>query len=251
MASGAESVTEPPLIIDRADAAGLARVHTTALLPSGAVLSLTRRSQGAGSFLLSDEGAGAEDARALGHLTMTGADNRRGRDIAEQFGLEFNAGAFQVRDVTEPQLYAAAVYLAEATRRWSAETVEASARRGRVDLIDEVEERVRRALGGVRLDRERELVGESSKRHRFDLVADAGDDRLILFETVSPAAVSLSAVHLKLFDLKSNHPEWPRETVTERLDAWDQADMVLLAGVSTHVRDFSRAEWDDLRTLAL
>ena len=58
-------------------------VPTTTLLPSGALLSLTKRMQGPGRWLLSDDGAGAEDVRSLGHLKLTAADLKRGRGIAD------------------------------------------------------------------------------------------------------------------------------------------------------------------------
>lgn len=222
-------------------------VPTTTLLPSGALLSLTKRVQGPGRWVLSDDGTGAEDVRSLGHLKLTAADLKRGRGIAEQFGLEFVAGSFLLRDVSDDQEVAAVAYLAEAVRRWSSEINQQAARQTRTTLVDAVEDRLRFAMTGVTFAREVEVVGASTKRYSFDLAGKISRDRLILFDTIAPHPAALSAAHIKLFDLKDAHPDWPREVVTERLEAWDSADMVLLAGVATHVRDLSH-DWVDLRT---
>jgi hypothetical protein len=226
-----------------------ALVPTTTMLPSGSLVTARVIETASGRYSVSDDGAAQDDLMAAGHPRLSSGDRRKGSEIAASFGLRFVGDGFHAESVDTDQLPAAVVYVAEATRRWVSEIIEVAGQRRDAGIVADVEERVRRALPNVGLTRERELVGASSKRHRFDLVAELGRDRLAIFEIVSPHPNALSAVHLKLFDIMTSHPEWPREVVTNRIDAWPSADMVLLSGVASHVRDLA-SDWSDLGRLA-
>lgn len=224
------------------------QVATTTLLPSGAVASILVRPAGNGRFFVTDDAAGRKDLLALGHLDVTGGDKRRGNDIADRLGLVFDGSGFSIREVAADQLAAAIIFIAEAAREWATAAAENAAKRIEVALARRVEDRIRSVAPKVKIAREAELAGASTKSHRFDLVVELHHDRKAVFEVVTPSPNSLSATHLKLFDLKDAHPEWPREAVTERLEDWSSADMSLLAGVATHVRAMDR-EWKDLPEL--
>lgn len=230
------------------DARAVTRVTTTTLLPSGALATVSVRPRGNGTFDVSDQGAGVQDLRALGYLDLTGGDTRRGNAIAERLGLVFEGGEFSLREVTADQLSGAIIFVAEGAREWAQASAEQAMRRTEVAIAKRVEDRIRAAVPGAKVDRERELTGASTKKHRFDLVLDLSNDRKAVFEVVTPNPNSLSSAHLKLFDLMGAHPEWPREVVTEKLDDWDPADMTLLSGVATHVRGMDR-NWSDLPSL--
>lgn len=225
------------------------RVMTTTLLPSGALVAVSVRPNRNGAFQVSDDGAGCKDLLVLGHNELIGADVRRGRATAERLGLSFDGEGFSLRDVTADQLAGAIVFVAEAAREWSTTAAANAARRAEQALVQRVEERLRAALPAATLEKERELPGASTKKHRFDLVVSLPDQRKAVFEVVTPNANSLSAAHLKLFDLMGAHPEWPREAVTESLSDWAEPDMALLAAVSTRVRGMDQ-DWCDLPELA-
>lgn len=224
------------------------QVATTTLLPSGAVASVLVRPAGNGTFFVTDDTAGRKDLLALGYLDLTGGDKRRGNDIADRLGLVFDGNGFSIREVTADQLTGAIIFIAEAAREWATSAAENAAKRTEVALARRVEDRIRSVAPKAKIAREAELAGASTKKHRFDLVLELDHDRKAVFEVVTPSPNSLSATHLKLFDLKDAHPEWPREAVTERLEDWSGADMSLLAGVATHVRAMDR-EWQDLPEL--
>ena len=225
-----------------------ARIETTTLLPSGAVASVVIQGAGCGTYSVTDNGSGRDDLLTLGHFKLTGGDTRRANSIAEKFGLIFDGERFSLRDVAEDQLNAAIVFLAEAAREWAQATAEHAQRRSEVLVARQVEDRLRAIIPALQLDRERELIGASTKRYRFDLVANLSNDRKAVFEVVSPNPNSLSSTHLKLFDLMQAHRDWPREVVTERESAWDSADINLLSGVATHVRSLGQ-DWGDLAEL--
>lgn len=224
------------------------RIATTTVLPSGNLATVLVRPSVNGLFSVSDDRAGPDDLLAMGFFDQTGHDRRRGDDIANRFGLRFKDGEFSIREVSADQLTAAIVFVAEATREWSTAAAENASKRLEVDLGRKLEKQLRTIAPKAKLLKEVEIAGGSTKRHRFDFVLELSGDRKAVFEVVTPNANSLSAAHLKLFDLKDAHPEWPREAVTERLDLWAPADMALLAGVATHVRSLD-GDWGDLSSL--
>lgn len=224
------------------------RVATTTLLPSGALVTVMVAATGNGAFQVTDDGAARKDLLALGHQELSRGDVRNARTTAERLGLVFDGERFFLRDVAADQLAGAIVFVAEAAREWANTAALNAARRVEAALAQRVETRIRAALPDASIDRERELTGASTKRHRFDLVVSLAGDRKAVFEVVTPNPNSLSAAHLKLFDLMGAHPDWPREAVTERLGDWCAADMTLLSAVATHVRGMEQ-DWGDLPSL--
>lgn len=225
-----------------------ARVSTTTLLPSGALATVRVRPQCDGRFFVTDDRSGLEEAGAFG-LELDARDAARGNRIAERAGLSFDDHQFSLRDVGPDQLASVIVYVADAAREWAEGAAERGASRTGTGLRRALEDRLQRIFGPQTIGRETELHGDSGRSYKFDFVVSLKDERKALFEIVQPHPNALSAAHLKLFDLKAAQPDWPREAVTERLDVWSAADMVLLAGVTTHVRDL-RHDWRDLERLA-
>lgn len=225
------------------------RLTTTTLLPSGALVDVLVRRDGTDHYSVSDDGSAYADLAALGHGVITAADRRRGGDIAGKFGLIFSGEAFLLREVSPDQMPAAIAYVAEASRLWAADVLSVGQKRRERDLAAIVEQRLRQLLPSAEINREREVVGASTKRHRFDLVVDLPGDRHAVIELVSPHPNSVAATHLKLFDLKEGKPDWWREVVTDRLVDWAAADMSLLNRVASHVRD-RESDWSDFAKLA-
>lgn len=230
-------------------AEGDIRLTTTTLLPSGALVEVLVRRDGSDHYSLSDDGSAYADLAALGHGALTSADRRRGGDIAGKFGLTFSGEAFLLREITLDQIAAAIAYVAEASRLWASEVAAAGQKRRERDLGAIVEQRLRLILPTAQISRECEVVGASTKRHRFDMVVELPGDRHAVIELVSPHPNSVAATHLKLFDVKEGKPEWWREVVTERLADWSAPDMALLNRVASHVRD-RESDWSDMVKLA-
>jgi len=224
------------------------RIETTTLLPGGALATLTAR-PGAGGFVVSDDGAGRMALLALGVQDLNRGDTRRGKEIAEARGIDFGAEGFSASEVSADQLTAAVAYVADACRAWVEGALESRAFRTQRDLTERATEYLRVVLPGLIIDRDRELLGVSTKRHRFDLVVTLPGDRLAMFEALTPAPVSMASVHFKFHDLMQAHGDWPREAVVEDLSAWTSQDLAAMQQVSSHVRGID-GSWADLASLA-
>lgn len=227
---------------------GLLRVETTTLLPDGSVATLMLRTRG-DHYLVSDEGMGSAVLGALGVESLTGADSRRGADIAETLGVTFTAGRFEIDQVGIEQLPAAISYIAEACRRWTAMTLDNRQRTRQKDMMERAVDRLRATFPNSRMDVARELPGASNKLHRFDIVVDLPHERLALFEVLIPVASSMAAAHLKFYDLKQAQPEWPREGIVEDLGSWTAEDLAMMQQVATGIHGFD-TQWGDLERLA-
>lgn len=224
-------------------------VPTTTLLPSGAVVTARIQQLPDGRFVVSDDGGAIDEVSSQLLTTPSRRDLRKGEEIAKRLGLQFDAFGFRTEGVDAAQLQAAIIYVAEACRQWAALLIEAAQRRQERDLTARVEERLKQVFAENAISKDREVQGLSSRSYKFDLVADLGEDRMALFELVSPHPNAIAAAHLKFFDVSGSHPTWPREAVVERMDDWPSADLAVLGKVASHVRDMS-SDWNDLEQLA-
>jgi hypothetical protein len=225
--------------------ADAARVETTTLLPGGGVATVSVRAAGR-AFVVSDSGSARETLLALGVPDFTRGDVRAAHEIAEARGLGFHTDEFVLTDVSADQLPAAIAYVADATRALVSASLESRSRRAQRDLVSRTVDRVRSMFPGATLETERVLLGASTKCHTFDLVMPLAGDRFAIFQTVSPAPASVASAHLKLFDIREVHADWPREAVVDDLEAWASDDLAIMQQVASHVRDVRRG-WDDLR----
>ena len=223
------------------------RIETTTLLPGGGVATLTVRAAGA-NFDVSDEAAGRMTLLSLGIPDLTSGDTRRGDEIAQAHGLMFDGESFRAEEVSVDQLSAAIVYVAEACRAWAAGTAEARSKRKERDLAERAFGRLRAALP-FPIETERELIGASTKKHRFDIVVTLPRDRFAVFEMLTASPTSMASVHTKFYDLLQAHHDWPRDAVVEDLASWAADDLAMMQQVASHVRGVGVA-WDDLGRLA-
>jgi hypothetical protein len=224
------------------------RVETTTLLPGGAIVSVRLRHAVSG-FVVDDEAVGRTVLSELGVQDLTGADTRRGNQIADARGVRFDGASFSLDEVSEDGLQSAIVYVADASRSWVEAALDARARRPSTDLTARSKDKLRAILPNVRIELDRELIGESSKRHRFDIVVSLANDRLALFQTLTLSPNALAAAYLKFDDVMRAHPDWPREAVVEDLSIWPSPDLAVMQHVTTHVRSLV-SDWSDLTKLA-
>lgn len=227
---------------------GVMRVETTTLLPDGSLATLTLRTRG-DDFAVSDDAMGRMILTTLGIPSLTAADLRRGSEIADGLGVTFKAGAFAIEQVGIDQLQAAISYVAEACRHWTSATLDVRQRTRQKDLVRRAIERLRASFPNSQMDIERELPGASNKLHRFDVVIGLPRERLVLFEILVPAASSMAAAHLKFYDLRQAHPDWPREGVVEDLADWSTEDLAVMRQVTSGIHGIG-TPWHDLERLA-
>lgn len=238
--------------VSRAAAAAVAapegaRIETTTLLPGGGVAAVSVRPAGE-SFVVSDEGVARSALLTLMVHDLAVADFRRGREIAEASGLTFDDDAFSLGDVSLAQLPAAVAFVADASRAWVQAVLDRRARRAERDLTHRTAERLGEIFPAARVEREGELMGASTKTHKFDFVVTLVGGRYAAVQTVSAAPTSIAATHLKFHDLSLAHPEWPREAIVENYAFWRADDLAIMTQVSTNVRDFAKP-WSDLAAL--
>ena len=223
------------------------RFETTTLMPGGTLATLSVRPMGQ-HYRVGDDGGGRAALLALGIHQLTSGDTQRGNEIADKQGLIYDGEGFSLLDVSTDQIPAAIAYVADASRAWATGAIEARFKRLEEDLAEQTLGRLKAVLPGLEIVANRKLQGASSKQHRYDVVVTLPRHRFAVFETVVRRPSSIAAAHLKFFDLREAHDDWPREAVVDDYTAWPSDDLAVLQQVASHVRGFDRA-WADLGLL--
>lgn len=224
------------------------RVETGTLLPGGGVVTVAVR-HAPGGFEVDDEAGGRGALLSLGVSDLSRGDTRRGNELAASGGLLFDGERFRAVEVSGDRLLSAIAYVADACRAWTAGALEARTRRTERDLAERSLQQLRSIFPSFAIDRDRELSGASTKKHRFDIIVTLPGDRFAMFEMLAPSAASVAAAHLKFYDLLQAQAAWPREAVVEDLSGWPADDLAIMQQVATHVRGLD-SSWTDIEKLA-
>lgn len=224
-------------------------VPTTTLMPGGELVGVLVTREGEDRFRVSDNGAGREAILDAGVTVVGSGNRRRASEIANRAGLEIDGDAFVLRDVSADQLAAAVIYVADASRSWAQAVLNRAFQRHKHDIGEVVLKRLEAGFGASKVKSDVVLLGESSSQHRFDFVVELAGSRRALFDVVAPAQQSISATHLKFYDMQREHADWPREAVIENPSDWTSAHLALLNQVANHIRPIAD-EWVDLQRLA-
>lgn len=225
-------------------------VPTTTLLPGGDVVGVLVVREGEDRFRVSDNGAGREALLDAGVMVIGPGDRRRASEIASRTGLEIDGDAFVFTNVGADQLASAVIYVADASRSWAQAVLNKDMQRRKRDIGDVVFQKLEAVFSAANVKPDVTLLGASSSQHTFDFVVDLAGDRRALFDIVTPAPPSISAAHLKFYDLQREHQDWPREAVIENVAEWTSAHLALLNQVVTHIRPIAD-DWMDLPQLPL
>jgi len=228
---------------------GIFRVPTTTLFPSGEVINVLISPNRHGGFSISDGGLARSAVLDEGVHHMRTNDRRRADDIAARSGLRFDGDAFVAEDVDVDALAVAVALVAEASRAWATQMVERATRRREAMLLDFVREKLERTYSSAKVKSDVSVLGASTSQYKFDFGVRIENDRMALFEVVSPAPPSVAFAHTKFSDVLRAQPDWPREAIVESLDSWPSESLALLSQVATHVRP-AHANWRDLPAAA-
>jgi hypothetical protein len=217
----------------RTDAGGVA-VSTHCLYPGSDGVTVRVDVESAG-YRVSDDGGGWTALLQAG-IDPSTSQVRRAHAVAEEGGMAFRQGTFLADEIGEDQLGAAIVMVANASQRWVRDVLDEQERRVERDLKRRVLEQLKRLFPAHAIERDRSIVGDSTKAYHVAQTIKLGN-RLLLIEPVANQANALAATFLKFSDIGKAHGDWPRESVIQRKSGWKAEDINLLAEVSTGVSD--------------
>jgi hypothetical protein len=210
-------------------------VATQCLYPGGDSVSVIVKDAAAG-YIVSDEGAGWQALLDGGIQPSPSTHGRRARSIAKAAGLDFARGSFLTDEVSEAQLGAAIVTVANASQRWVSEVLGERQQRVEREFRRRVSDALEKLFAAHRIVHCAHLRGATSKTYEFANVLDVRG-RHVLVEPVFNHAGAIAASFLKLVDVHNAHPDFAREVVIEDQDAWKPEDLAVLSEASDGIRD--------------
>jgi hypothetical protein len=217
---------------------GRLSVVTQCLYPGGdSVLVVV--SAAAGGHRVSDDGGGWRALLDAGIEPAPSSHGKRARSIAQTMGLEYVRGAFVADEVSEAQLGAAIVIVANASQKWVSEVLGERQQRAERHFRRRVSDALEELFAESKINRQVQLNGATSKTYEFANIVTLRDRRVIV-EPVFNHAGAIAASFLKLVDVHNAHPELAREVVIEDEDEWTSENLSVLSQASEGVRDFAK-----------
>jgi hypothetical protein len=210
------------------------RVPTHCLYPGGDSVAVKVALAESG-LRVSDDGLAWATLLAAG-LDPSPSQIRSAYAVASETGLAFEHGAFVADEVAEDQLSAAILVVANASQRWVVGVLGDVGRRADRDLKRRVRESVRRIFSTAKIDGDKEIVGESTKKYVIAEVIQSAKGTLLI-DPVTNHQNAIASAFLKFTDIGRAKPEWPRVAVVENLPSWKAEDVNVLSEASTSVID--------------
>lgn len=212
-------------------------VATQCLYPGGDSVAVTV-SAGEVGYLVSDDGAAWRELLGAGVEPLP-SHARLAKAVAQLAGVEFRHGNFVADEVSEPQLGAAIVTVANAAQNWVTKIL--SEQQGRLEhaLRTRVSDTLDKLFAKHRVVRGSRVSGATGKTYELANVVELRKQRLIV-EPVVNYPEALAAAFLKLVDIHNAHPDYAREVVIEDETEWTSADLSVLSQASDGVRDITR-----------
>lgn len=217
---------------------GRLMIATQCLYPGGdSVLVVV--SDGKAGYLVSDDGAGWRALLEAGVEPSPSSHGGKAEAIARMMGVELSRGSFVADGVSEAQLGAAIVLVANASQRWVIDILRERHQRVERDLRKHVSDALSKLFAKDQIVSHARLSGATSKTYEFANVVDLSMRRLIV-EPVPNHPSAIASSFLKLTDVHNAHPDYAREVIIEGQDDWKSEDLAVLSEASDGVRDIAR-----------
>lgn len=213
-------------------------VVTQCLYPGGDSVSVIVCGAADG-YRVSDDGSGWRALLDAGIEPSPSSHGRRARSIAQAMGLEYVRGSFVADEVSEGQLGAAIVVVANASQKWVSEVLGERQQRTERHFRRRVADALEQLFSRSKISRQAQLTGATSKTYEFANIVQVGDRRVIVVPVLNHAG-AIAASFLKLVDVHNAHPELAREVVIEDENEWASEDLSVLSQASEGVRDIAR-----------
>ncbi len=210
------------------------RVSTQVLYPDGDGVSVVVFRDGDG-YRVSDDGLGWSDLITNG-IDINKVFLRKAEAVARDMGLALVKGAFVAPNVSEGQLGAAIVIVANASQRWVYEALRDHQQQVERTLKTKVNEALALIFPKNAIKLNEVIDGDSTKSHRISNIVHL-DGRRILVDSVVNNPISIASTFLKFSDIGKGHPDYGREAVVEDLDHWNAEDVNILANVTAGITD--------------
>jgi hypothetical protein len=176
------------------------RYETLVQAPSGSLISIHFRSEGAG-WVVSDGGSAFNEAISSG-ITRPNF-NLNVRRLLRARGLSISDGEIESPSVDVSRLHQAAVAVVNTSKDVAEILVHMRESDGEFTLDDRARQLLVRKYKSLVSPRPIYVRGESEKSHKFDVALILPDDRKVLIDTVSHHTNAINSVVVANIDIKN------------------------------------------------
>lgn len=209
-------------------------VPTHCLFPGGDSVTVRVLLSKSG-YRVSDNGLGWTTLLSAG-VDPSPSQMRSAHSIAFEAGVAFEKGEFVADELADDQLGAGILIVANSSQRWVAGVLGDIHRPVDRDLKRRLREGVGRIFSPDRIEQEKEVTGESTKRY---VVAEyiQSAKGVLLIDPVTYHQNAIASAFLKFTDIGRANPDWNRFLVVENLNVWKAEDVNVLSEASTSIID--------------
>ncbi|HEY0832508.1 MAG TPA: hypothetical protein VGE72_01255 [Azospirillum sp.] len=196
---------------------------------------------GANAFTVSDDGGAIAAIEGAG-VDLVSGDNALRKYVRTQ-GLKVESGAIVSPRVTADQLPVAILLVANASQEAAHRELERRKLRPTRDFKHMLETLLFQRFPD-RTDKDRVVIGESTRQYKFDYAVRAPDGRVLLVDAVTPDYSSIASSVLSNLDVKNlNDNSIVQRIVYDDALPWKAEDLVLLQNGAPTVpySEFSRS----------
>lgn len=216
-------------------------IDTHCLFPNGDHVSIVvHHDAGKPKSIVSDGGSWWEAMNAAGFDPDANHIVRAATEAATSAGFQFAGGEFNAREVSDEELSATIIILANTVQAFVARAV-ARMRPREASLDAKLLATLERRFGPPAVTHHAEVSGLSSRAYPMTALVKLSRGRVALFRTVTPYPASLYACTAAYGDIARAGSDDPRVAVIERQEAWPAADLALLGQTATSILDLSRS----------
>ena len=157
-----------------------------------------------GLFTVSDAGEGYEYLASLDYLPdgSNQVAKKQASEVGKSYSVDFDFKdcAFKIREVSIDNLFAASLFVSNASQFWVNKIISNHKIQLHENLNDEIYENASRIFDKHNIFKDFELIGESTKTYIIHTAVKIGD-RNILIEGVSNKSSSVNATFVKYHDI--------------------------------------------------
>jgi len=223
-------------------------ISTHCMYPSGEHVSIHINKTGK-EYFITDASSAFLEVLSYG-IDVTKTHLKRAAILSDAIGAVFDKGEFSIRDVSESNLAAAILWLANFVQKWVGEISYDYEIKMEEQLKLQVNENLHKIFFKEKIKQNVALTGLSTKKYTVDNIVYLEQRKKPLIVDVIPNHHNaISASYLKHSDIKKNTSEYIHEAIIDNHSVWKAENINVLSDVFDGVLKASNL--DPLKKLAL
>lgn len=213
------------------------RIHTHCLYPDGTGVAVSVKRAGEDAWIIDDEGGAWSVLREHFFEPSPRSAKKRSEKISADSGVHFDGVRWALSHLSHGQLVGGILSVANASQSWAIRMMGETTTRHADHIEKDLLKRLTETFGGDKIVVDPSIRG-LNKTHELSASVALSNNRIAVFEVVTPYPASFYPAYTKFSDIRSakKHPDY-LEIVIDDSPMWKAEDISLLRSVSNSVID--------------